>query len=270
MDPPSICRRRRELYDEILLGMITSLEKRPDFGDLRVCEYAPATDTEITSWEMEVGVLLPPCLKALLRTSNGLEMEWSILEANGTSQRLPVPLGHLHLHGLDAMHPLPGNSSPSHSLPLAIAGAKNHELGALPIHSNRVIPLDNCDGDGIVALVYVGNSSPQVWFSTRSGDWYFVAASFSAYTRLMAVHLGIPGWQYAFTPCGVSSSTGQWLERFAPLRRAMDAARESFCLGPAFNGNRTGTIATASFDLGTMSTIARKLCSSCTAAATST
>merc|ERR1712224_64879 len=58
--------------------------------------------------------------------------------------------------------------------------------------------------NGRVALLYQTSiSRPQVWFQDLSCDWHFIANTFTDYFRLMAMHLGIPHWQYAFTEVGL-------------------------------------------------------------------
>lgn len=39
--------------------------------------------------------------------------------------------------------------------------------------------------------------------------WHFLADSFTSYFRMMLVHLGVLGWQQAFSPVGLSPSTEQ-------------------------------------------------------------
>lgn len=43
-----------------------------------------------------------------------------------------------------------------------------------------------------------------MWFLDRSLCWHFLTPSFTSYYRLMITHLGLPEWQYAFTPYGPS------------------------------------------------------------------
>lgn len=64
-------------------------------------------------------------------------------------------------------------------------------------HSCDVVEIDRC-GSGHVGLVYRGRDKrkPQVWFADRSGTYHYIAGSFTEYLKLMASHLGIPGWQY--------------------------------------------------------------------------
>lgn len=44
----------------------------------------------------------------------------------------------------------------------------------------------------------------EVWFLDRSLRWHFLTSTFTSYYRLMITHLGLPEWQYAFTPYGPS------------------------------------------------------------------
>lgn len=44
----------------------------------------------------------------------------------------------------------------------------------------------------------------EVWFLDRSLYWHFLTSTFTSYYRLMITHLGLPEWQYSFTPYGPS------------------------------------------------------------------
>jgi tubulin polyglutamylase complex subunit 2 len=57
--------------------------------------------------------------------------------------------------------------------------------------------------DGRMALIYRASTKPQIWFQDLSCKWYYIANTFTDYFRLMIMHLGIPGWQYAFTNAGL-------------------------------------------------------------------
>ena len=46
----------REVYDAMLLGMVSTLEKRSGVGDIKLLELPPATPERIASWEREFGV----------------------------------------------------------------------------------------------------------------------------------------------------------------------------------------------------------------------
>ena len=43
-----------------------------------------------------------------------------------------------------------------------------------------------------------------IWFLDRSLYWHYLTPTFTSYYRLMLTHLGLPEWQYSFTPYGAS------------------------------------------------------------------
>lgn len=95
----------------------------------------------------------------------------------------------------------------------------------VPTHDGTPCPafvLDECLGDGTVVLVLRGKARGEVWFRDHALAWHLLAGSFTEYYRLMTLHLGLPGWQYALTPVGPSRATCEWFNVFAPLRLAID------------------------------------------------
>ncbi|XP_035702288.1 tubulin polyglutamylase complex subunit 2-like [Folsomia candida] len=49
----------------------------------------------------------------------------------------------------------------------------------------------------------------EIWFLDNSLTWHYLAPTFSHYYRMLLFHLGVPQWQYRFTPYGLSS----WAEQ---------------------------------------------------------
>mmetsp|Transcript_10203 Transcript_10203/g.19264 ORF Transcript_10203/g.19264 Transcript_10203/m.19264 type:complete len:206 (+) Transcript_10203:1-618(+) len=83
--------------------------------------------------------------------------------------------------------------------------------------------LDSTCNSGRVALLYTSaKAEPEVWFQDLGCSWNFLASSFSDYFRLMLSHVGLPNWQYAFTPIGLEPATRAWLRLLAPGRLAID------------------------------------------------
>lgn len=56
----------------------------------------------------------------------------------------------------------------------------------------------SCHFPGVVA------QKSEIWFLDRSLCWHFLTTTFTSYYRLMISHLGLPEWQYLFTPYGPS------------------------------------------------------------------
>lgn len=70
--------------------------------------------------------------------------------------------------------------------------------------SGKVFDLDtSCIAGNVALSFHESDEEPQVWFRDKSCSWYFIAASFTDYFRLMIMHLGLPSWQYAFTDVGL-------------------------------------------------------------------
>jgi len=61
-----------------------------------------------------------------------------------------------------------------------------------------------------------------VWYLDPACDWHPIAPDFSSYFRLFIVHLGIKGWQGAFTDVGLDPGAMGLMRRFAPERLVVD------------------------------------------------
>ncbi|KAG5834171.1 hypothetical protein ANANG_G00258620 [Anguilla anguilla] len=98
---------------------------------------------------------------------------------------------------------------------------------------SRIFELDPCGGNGKVCLVYRNCSQDreaqdsEVWFLDRALYWHYISSSFTAYYRLMITHLGLPEWQYNFTPYGPSPQAKQWACLYRPLTAHGDAHVDS-------------------------------------------
>lgn len=58
----------------------------------------------------------------------------------------------------------------------------------------------------LISLLFSGvvAQRSEIWFLDRSLCWHFLTTTFTSYYRLMITHLGLPEWQYHFTPYGPS------------------------------------------------------------------
>ncbi len=66
-------------------------------------------------------------------------------------------------------------------------------------------------------------ASTAIWLvddSTR--EWCYICATFSDYMRLLITHLGVLGWQTAFSRQGLRSTTREWMCIFAKERLVVD------------------------------------------------
>ncbi|XP_067887710.1 tubulin polyglutamylase complex subunit 2 isoform X2 [Heterodontus francisci] len=173
----------KDLVDRLTLGVTRILESRPGVTEVRYVEKEPAERHMIISWEQKNCCLLPEDLRNFYQMTDGFLMTWSI-KFDGKEEPLEKP--HFNLQC-------------------------------------RIFELDCCNGNGKVCLVYkniqsgVVSSHAEIWFLDRALYWHFLTDTFTAYYRLMLVHLGLPQWQYALTKYGVSPQAKQWFNMYKPV-----------------------------------------------------
>lgn len=217
----------RDIYDTILLGMVTSLSKRPGVVDVKVMEQPGADQLQIREWQRKYGVALPADLAQFMSTNDGLTMVWSIQHHGKV-----VPLGEIHVHSLNEMRTVDSSTGGFDEDSFGSYGGDENVSPPVAVDGHRcdVVEIDRCGGSGHVGLVYRDKQKPEVWFADRSGTYHYIASSFTEYLKLMASHLGIPGWQYAFTPLGLAPSSQQWFNLFAPIRLGVAQHRQDTVL----------------------------------------
>lgn len=216
--------------ERLTLGIIRILENMPGVADVRFAEREPAEKRSLLSWEQKNTCILPEDLRDFYLTTDGFTLNWSVKLDNEC-----VPLGCMTINSVARLCPLMQPVS-LFSLPNAPSLAdldweeNSTEPGSVlflaPPHfdsRSRIFELDSCGGNGKVCLVYK-NCTPgvvaqisEIWFLDRSLCWHFLTATFTSYYRLMITYLGLPEWQYAFTPYGPSPQAKQWASLYQPL-----------------------------------------------------
>ncbi|KAJ3148049.1 hypothetical protein HDU86_007617, partial [Geranomyces michiganensis] len=265
----------------ITSNFLPYLETCPHVTDIKVSSNPPCSEAEIQNWaRMNVPHCIPADAAALLRTSDGLKIQWGISSpvrtatptttttasttANASTQHHAVEsieIGRVEINALrdwqlvKTSHQLatPDDTTTSVTTNSSRASPPGpaYIIQHTPPHGNTclVFPLSKNCGDGH------DNSNAEIWFhDTTTRRWHLIAASFTAYIRLMVVHLGIIGWQLGWTDRGMPQATLDWLAMYAEARvkayRAQRAARnwkrESWA-GGAAGGKMGGGVA---FDAG--------------------
>ncbi|XP_056128825.1 tubulin polyglutamylase complex subunit 2 isoform X2 [Lampris incognitus] len=173
----------RGVAERLTLGIARILESMPGVVDLRFVEREPAEKRCLLSWEQKNTCILPEDLRDFYLTTDGFTLTWSVKLDRSTS----------------------GPTAPHFD------------------SRSRIFELDSCGGNGKVCLVYrsctqgVVAQQSEMWFLDRSLYWHFLTPTFTSYYRLMITHLGLPEWQYAFTPYGPSPQAKQWASLYQPL-----------------------------------------------------
>ncbi|XP_034022986.1 tubulin polyglutamylase complex subunit 2 isoform X3 [Thalassophryne amazonica] len=169
--------------ERLTLGITRILENMPGVVDVRFVEREPAEKRCLLSWEQKNTCILPEDLRDFYLTTDGFTLTWNVK--------------------LD-----------------------ESEIAPFAPHfdsQSRIFELDSCGGNGKVCLVYkkcnpgVVAQQSEIWFLDRSLCWHFLTKTFTSYYRLMITHLGLPEWQYAFTPYGPGPQAKQWASLYQPL-----------------------------------------------------
>ncbi|KAM3878269.1 tubulin polyglutamylase complex subunit 2 [Diretmus argenteus] len=215
--------------ERLTLGITRILENMPGVVDVRFVEREPAEKRCLLSWEQKNTCILPEDLRDFYLTTDGFTLTWSVKLDNEC-----VPVGCMMINSVTRLRPLVQPTS-LFSLPNAPTLAdldweenstEWSDGGPAAPHfdsRSRIFELDSCGGNGKVCLIYK-NCSPgvvaqqsEVWFLDRSLCWHYLTPTFTSYYRLMITHLGLPEWQYAFTPYGPSPQAKQWACLYQPL-----------------------------------------------------
>ncbi|CAI5688452.1 unnamed protein product [Oreochromis niloticus] len=218
-----------KIAERLTLGITRILENMPGVVDVRFAEREPAEKRSLLSWEQKNTCILPEDLRDFYLTTDGFTLTWSVKLDSEC-----VPLGCMMINSVARLCPLLQPVS-LFSLPNApsLADLDWEESGTesgsarVPVaphfdSRSRIFELDSCGGNGKVCLVYK-NCTPgvvaqrsEIWFLDRSLCWHFLTTTFTSYYRLMITHLGLPEWQYHFTPYGPSPQA-KWASLYQPL-----------------------------------------------------
>ncbi|GBG31391.1 Tubulin polyglutamylase complex subunit 2 [Hondaea fermentalgiana] len=157
-------------------------------GGIWALSEVPGVDEQaVKQWERDHGVAVAADLLDFLQATDGILVRWAVPLFGRVKD-----IGCLHVNSLRFIDPV-----------------ASEDLRGSPIASRQAFALGKQKRVGLTALVYPRRyvsrreDQPEVWFCDLSGSWHFMAARFADYFRLALVHLGIRGWEYAFTPGGL-------------------------------------------------------------------
>jgi len=218
-----------ESFEEISFHVLSYIHTLRGVTDVVVAPRDPASQVQMDEWNRKHRPCsLPEDLAAFYNVTDGLSLTWKAqsLESN-------ITVGVLGIRALKDLCtqevPFPGSTESTESSISAINGselAKEIQEHRLPSKATALI-LDHNPKVGEVALIYdasdeSGATVNGVWFKDLKEQWHYMAENFSCYYRLMIVHLGILGWQYAYTPAGLDPRSIQWMRLYIPERLMFD------------------------------------------------
>eukprot|EP01028_Stygiella_incarcerata_P004980 TRINITY_DN2152_c0_g1_i1.p1 TRINITY_DN2152_c0_g1~~TRINITY_DN2152_c0_g1_i1.p1 ORF type:complete len:302 (-),score=65.34 TRINITY_DN2152_c0_g1_i1:792-1697(-) len=185
-----------------------------------------ATSESVSTWESEnQPYSLPDDLKAFLSISNGLTLQWALEFRTDT-----LPVGKMHVNAVEDLVRVPlvtHNGDDKDEVEQLVRRLRPHTdlESTLPSSGMAVqcpiaaFNIDKTCKVGKVVLLYNrGPTHPQVWLIDLGCSWHYVANSFTDYFRVMIMHLGLPNWQYVFTPHGLDPPSRAWMQFFSPAK----------------------------------------------------
>jgi hypothetical protein len=214
--------KRKQTFDELALNVVQHLES---FDEITSIDFksSPVSSFDMFSWERNnPQYRLPEDMKAFYTVLNGFDLRWKV-----EIGKRHVEVGQMKVVELKELT----TTSPAHP----------SQMAAFIICSQQDI------GD-ILLIFTCGVSSPpgtssstsssaggttggrdseirhdsEIWFRDTELRYHYMCPSFTHLLRVMVAHLGISGWQYVYTPQGLSSATQQFMSIFCKERLCID------------------------------------------------
>ena len=203
--------------------------------DIHLDTQLPASSLAIVGWEQRFSAQLPNDLKMFYLAHDGLTLTWSLEAATEK-----IPLGEMKINSVGQLKRIGALATESEDPSLNLLDLldscangddteiKDSKLQKKPQFNAKwkVFELDSCRGWGKVCLAYAPRNectttelksiNPTVWFLDRALSWNYLAPDFSTYYRMMLYHLGLPQWQYLYTPHGLSPEVKKWFYMILP------------------------------------------------------
>ena len=204
--------------DSLGFKVLSYLESQEAVKDLDLITKDGILPHEIALWEKKnVPYLMSPDLKAFYSAFNGFLLRWS--SEIGYNK---VPVGEMRVNSIDAFIriPIDGRFVTSELMQAGVSPPDPSTCAAFLLDSF-------CEYGHVVIICRppsrVGSVlEPEIWFQDLSAKWHFMCSSFKQYLRIMFLHLGISGWQMAFTSDGLPLWTQQWMKLFCKERLCID------------------------------------------------
>jgi hypothetical protein len=227
---------RKQMLDKALLNVVSYLES---CAEVHAVNFRTGdeqkSNVEIIAWEKSNAPFkLPLDLKNFYLLFNTLDLSWSV-----ENSEKDLDIGEIRVRKISEMRQA--------TIVDAIVECRRWKdidgISVSDIKGATAFVFDQCD-NGDIAFIYQHSSkssndnssnssvnnvelvnssqhssdNPSVWLIDCCGRYHYICSSFKQYLRLMVTHLGIRGWQAAFTPEGLPPLTQQWMNVFCKER----------------------------------------------------
>eukprot|EP00730_Choanoeca_flexa_P009842 TRINITY_DN14189_c0_g1_i1.p1 TRINITY_DN14189_c0_g1~~TRINITY_DN14189_c0_g1_i1.p1 ORF type:complete len:307 (+),score=36.04 TRINITY_DN14189_c0_g1_i1:63-983(+) len=212
--PPPLLLDPKNVYNYLTLGMIQSLEKRPNIVDIRLNQQPPCEQAAILQWEAESGCSMPLDLSNFYKSFNGFQLVWTCLDAGHV-----IPVGQLTINRIEQLTKLQSPRKTISGFEECVAMmARSDESAPDPI-ANKFHLATVADGSRVV--LSLAHNDLSIWLLDNARDWHYLANSFTEYFRLMVLNLGLPCWQHVVADIPLPPTAEPWFWMFMPLARSL-------------------------------------------------
>eukprot|EP01041_Mallomonas_annulata_P006454 gene6454-13037_t len=219
-----------DIFENSIFVLLAQLEGFDEVCDLEFHARDPVQTHEFLIWERKNAPFkLPSDFKSFYSIFNGIILQWKV-SIGGKK----VLIGDIRLNPLDSIQKqtADGHSvcmEPSHwsYIPLDPKTCTAFALDPLGEFGQIMLIFRQPKQESSQRLGEDAGSSPvppepEVWFLDVSSRWHYLCATFTHLLRIAVVHMGIAGWQLAYTPEGLSDCTQNWMRLFCRERLCID------------------------------------------------
>ncbi|KAI8821045.1 uncharacterized protein EV422DRAFT_595272 [Fimicolochytrium jonesii] len=248
-------------------NLLPYLRTLPLLTRLHTTAPPPTSDIDLTAWtKLNAPYRLPDDVRRFFAVADGLRIEWGVGgdgrggELTAGRKAKEITVGVLEILPLRHWTRLDGTRKPTPTTGFA-------KQGTIPPPSPKggaAFLIQHCEEYGSTCLVFPAAestsgdiSSPHrtppphiAFFDPRSMTYRPIATTFTAYFRLMVMHMGVRGWQTAWTEAGMRQEVMDWVGFYVPawagVYRRWWAGRRRGGGGERTVGSRGGTTSTQS------------------------
>jgi len=169
--------------------------------------------------------------KSFYSLFNGFNLQWKV---NIMGKKVIV--GDIHLNSLDLIQ---RQSSEGHSVmcetnsiyqpfhPQLCTVFALHAMGEygqvmLVYRTERTNEISSSASPSPSPSTHSSTADPEIWFLDMSSRWHYLCPKFTHYLRILILHMGIIGWELAYTPEGLPDTSQQWMRLFCKERLCID------------------------------------------------
>ena len=217
----------KTIFNEITWNVVEYIESYEEVLSVQINLKNAALFSDMLAWEEKnVPYRLPEDLKCFYSTFNGVEMEWKV----GVNGKDPV----VGIIKVPEIKDLISSSKPFRTHSAAFLLSSDIDEG--DTYLVYTVPRPTTGSSSSSGMRSYSESlstfrsgsnlinmfETEIWFRDNNNEWHFICFTFTQYLRLMVVHLGIIGWQCAYTPEGLSVTTQEWMNIFCRERLCLD------------------------------------------------